>query len=107
MLLAASTLNAQQHKLTIVVDGMEQTAGTLYVAVYDAENFMKKSLYGTLAKVDREEITIVLDSIAPGEYAASIFHDENDNGNRQGSLRYSGRKNRQKQNEEIINFFIV
>jgi uncharacterized protein (DUF2141 family) len=79
MLLAASTLNAQ-HKLTITVDGMEQTAGTLYVAVYDADNFLKKPLYGTLAKVDKEEVGIVLDSVAEGEYAVSIFHDENDNG---------------------------
>ncbi|MDR3132843.1 MAG: DUF2141 domain-containing protein [Prevotellaceae bacterium] len=79
MLLAASTLNAQS-KLTIVVDGMEKTAGALYVAVYDAENFLKKPVYGTLAKVDREEVRVVLDSIAPGEYAVSIFHDENDNG---------------------------
>jgi uncharacterized protein (DUF2141 family) len=79
MLLATSTLNAQ-HKLTIVTDGMEQTTGTLYVAVYDADNFMKKSVYGTLAKVDKEEITVVLEGVAPGEYAVSIFHDENDNG---------------------------
>ncbi|MDR1198369.1 MAG: DUF2141 domain-containing protein [Prevotellaceae bacterium] len=79
MLLAASTLNAQ-HKLTIAVDGVEQTAGTLHVAVYDAENFLKKPAYGTLAKVDREEISINLDNVAPGEYAVSIFHDENDNG---------------------------
>ncbi|MDR1552372.1 MAG: DUF2141 domain-containing protein [Prevotellaceae bacterium] len=79
MLLAASTLNAQ-HKLTIVVDGMEQSKGTLFVAVYDSENFMKKPMYGTLAKVDKEEIKIVLDSIVSGNYAVSIFHDENDNG---------------------------
>jgi uncharacterized protein (DUF2141 family) len=79
MLLAASTLNAQ-HKLTIVVDGMEQTTGTLHVAMYDAENYMKKPVYGTLANVDKEEINIVLKNVAPGEYAVSIFHDENDNG---------------------------
>jgi uncharacterized protein (DUF2141 family) len=79
MLLAASTLNAQ-HKLTIAVDGMEQTSGTLYVAVYDAENYMKKPVYGTLAKVDKEEINVVLENIAAGEYAVSIFHDENGNG---------------------------
>jgi uncharacterized protein (DUF2141 family) len=79
MLLAVSTLNAQ-HKLTIVVDGMEQTTGTLYVAVYDAENYMKKPVYGAMGKVDKEEISVVLENVAPGEYAASIFHDENSNG---------------------------
>jgi uncharacterized protein (DUF2141 family) len=79
MLLAASTLNAQ-HKLTIVIDGVEQTAGTIYAAVYDAENFLKKPVYGMLAKVDGEEVSVVLDSVAPGKYAVSLFHDENDNG---------------------------
>jgi uncharacterized protein (DUF2141 family) len=79
MLLAASTLNAQS-KLTVVVNGMEEITGTLYVAVYDADNYMKKPVYGALAKVDKEEVRVVLDSIAPGEYAVSIFHDENDNG---------------------------
>jgi uncharacterized protein (DUF2141 family) len=79
MLLAASTLNAQ-HKLTISVDGVEQATGTLYVAVYDEENYLKKPVYGTLIKVDREEITVVFDSITDGYYAVSIFHDENDNG---------------------------
>jgi uncharacterized protein (DUF2141 family) len=79
MLLAASTLNAQ-HKLTIVVDGVEQTTGTVYAAVYDAENFLKKPAYGILAKADKEEVSVVLDNIAPGNYAVSLFHDENDNG---------------------------
>ncbi|MDR2127235.1 MAG: DUF2141 domain-containing protein [Prevotellaceae bacterium] len=79
MLLAASTLNAQS-KLTIVVDGIEQTSGTLYVAVYNAENYMKKQLYGTMVKVDKEEISAVVDGVTHGEYAVSIFHDENDNG---------------------------
>ncbi|MDR1227004.1 MAG: DUF2141 domain-containing protein [Prevotellaceae bacterium] len=79
MLLAASTLNAQ-HKLTIVVDGVEQTSGTVYAAVYDAENFLKKPAYRMLVKADKEEVSIVLDSVAPGNYAVSLFHDENDNG---------------------------
>jgi uncharacterized protein (DUF2141 family) len=30
--------------------------------------------------LDNEEITVVLENVAPGEYAVSIFHDENDNG---------------------------
>jgi uncharacterized protein (DUF2141 family) len=79
MLLTASTLNAQ-HRLTIVVDGIEQTSGTIYAAVYTADNFLKKPFSGTLAKVDAEEITLTLDSLASGNYAVSLFHDENNNG---------------------------
>jgi uncharacterized protein (DUF2141 family) len=79
MLLAASSVVAQS-RLTIVVDGIEQPSGSIYAAVYDAQNFLKKPLYGTIAKVDAEEISITLDSIAPGHYAVSLFHDENGNG---------------------------
>jgi uncharacterized protein (DUF2141 family) len=79
MLLAAGALSAQ-HRLTLVVDGAESLTGTLYAAVYDADNFLKKPLYGVRAKVDAEELTLVIDSVAPGHYAVSVFHDENDNG---------------------------
>jgi uncharacterized protein (DUF2141 family) len=78
MLLAAGTLNAQ-HKLTIVVDGIENAKGKILTAVYDSANFLKKPAYASMAKADRDEVTIVLDSIASGEYAVSLFHDENDN----------------------------
>jgi uncharacterized protein (DUF2141 family) len=78
MMLAVSSLNAQ-NKLTIVVDGIEKTNGKVLVAVYDAENFLKKPVYVNFANVESEELTIVFENIAAGEYAASIFHDENNN----------------------------
>jgi uncharacterized protein (DUF2141 family) len=78
MLLAASALNAQ-NKLTIVVDGIEKLQGQILVGVYDSAGFLRKTTYSGLAKVDKNEATIVVDSIATGKYAVSIFHDENDN----------------------------
>jgi uncharacterized protein (DUF2141 family) len=41
---------------------------------------MKKPAYRAMQKVDKEEISVALDNVAPGAYAVSIFHDENDNG---------------------------
>jgi uncharacterized protein (DUF2141 family) len=78
MLLAASTLNAQ-NKLTIVADGIEKFKGQILVAVYDSAGFLSKPVYYGIAKADKDEVTIVIDSIAKGEYAVSLFHDENDN----------------------------
>jgi uncharacterized protein (DUF2141 family) len=79
LLLAANSLNAQ-NKLTIVVDGVEELKGKILVAVYDSAGFLRKPVYYGIAKADKEEVTIVIDSIATaGEYAVSIFHDENDN----------------------------
>ena len=79
MLFAAITLNAQ-HKLSIVVEGIEEPTGHVIVGLYDKENFMKSPLNGQMAAVTAETVTIVLENVPPGEYAVSLFQDENDNG---------------------------
>ena len=81
MMLAASLVGAQ-NKLTVVVDGIEKSNGTVLVAVQDSINFMKQPLYYGMAKVeqDAEEITVVIENVASGNYAVAVFHDENDNG---------------------------
>jgi uncharacterized protein (DUF2141 family) len=73
-----SAVNAQT-KLTIVVDGIEKTEGTLLVAVYDSVNYLKKPVYTGYARVKGEDVSVVIDSVATGEYAVSVMHDENDN----------------------------
>ncbi|MDR1593923.1 MAG: DUF2141 domain-containing protein [Prevotellaceae bacterium] len=78
MLLVASGLNAQ-NKLTIVIDGIEKLQGQILVGVYDSAGFLRKAAYGVIVKADKNEVTVVIDSIATGKYAVSIFHDENDN----------------------------
>jgi len=80
MALAASAIGAQ-NKLTVVVDGIEKSNGKVLVAVYDSINFLKQPLYYGMARVKpgEEEVTVVIENIAAGKYAVSVFHDENDN----------------------------
>jgi uncharacterized protein (DUF2141 family) len=78
MLLAASALDAQ-NRLTIVVDGVEKLKGQILVGVYDSTEFLRRPTYSEIVKADSDEVTIVIDSVAYGNYAVSIFHDENDN----------------------------
>jgi len=80
MMLAASIASAQ-NKLTVVVDGIEKSSGHIIVAVYDSINFLKQTLYYGMAKVeeDAEEVTIIIENVASGNYAVSVIHDENDN----------------------------
>jgi uncharacterized protein (DUF2141 family) len=47
--------------------------------VYDSTGFLRKPVYYGIAKADKGEVTIVIDSIATGKYAVSLFHDDNDN----------------------------
>jgi len=81
MMLVASIAGAE-NKLTVVVDGIEKSGGQVLVAVYDSTNFLKdQPLYAGMAKVeqDRDEVTIVIENVASGNYAVAVFHDENDN----------------------------
>jgi uncharacterized protein (DUF2141 family) len=75
MMLAASTLNAQ-NKLTVVIDGIENVKGHILIGVSDSN---EKQVFGKLEKIEGETVTIVFENVAPGEYAVSAFHDENDN----------------------------
>jgi uncharacterized protein (DUF2141 family) len=79
-MLVASVVGAQ-NKLTVVVDGIEKSEGKVLVAVFDSINYLKQPLYYGMAKVKerQDEVTIVIDSIASGKYAVSLFQDENDN----------------------------
>ncbi|MDR0835402.1 MAG: DUF2141 domain-containing protein [Tannerella sp.] len=78
MALAAGTLSAQ-NKLTVVVDGIESVKGHLMVGLYDKEGFMKKPVRGGMVKVSADTLTIVFENIPSGEYAISLYQDENDN----------------------------
>jgi uncharacterized protein (DUF2141 family) len=78
MLLVASGLNAQ-NKLTIVIDGIEKLQGQVLVGVYDSAGFLRNFTYSGIVKADKNEVKVVIDSIAAGKYAVSVFHDENDN----------------------------
>ncbi len=78
MVFVAGIVNAQ-NKLTIVVDGIEKTKGQILVAVYDKDNFLKKPAYFGYAEVENETVNVIIENMKPGEYAISLFQDENEN----------------------------
>jgi uncharacterized protein (DUF2141 family) len=75
MLLATSTLSAQ-NKLTVIIDGIENVKGHIMVALYDKES---KQVGAKMEKIESESITVVFEKVLAGEYAVSVFQDENDN----------------------------
>jgi uncharacterized protein (DUF2141 family) len=78
MVFVTGIMNAQ-NKLTIVVDGIEKVKGNILVAIYEKDNFLKKPVYTGYAKVDAETVNIVIKDVKTGEYAISLFQDENGN----------------------------
>lgn len=79
MLMLATATCLGQKKLTVVVDGIEDVKGSLYVGVYNSDStFLKKACNGAKVEVTNEVEEIFFD-LPEGEYAISLFQDLNDN----------------------------
>jgi len=79
------TTKAQEEEtfdLTVEITGITTDAGKVFIAVYDKqENFLKdteKSLK-TNVVVENKKAIAKFKGLKKGEYAISIFHNENDN----------------------------
>ena len=77
------SLTAQAESLTIVITGIEETQGEIRLALFDsAEAFDNggTATQGRLQPVTGEEVTVVIDDLAAGEYAIKLYHDADSNG---------------------------
>lgn len=78
-MLATSNLLAQR-KLEVTVKNIKDIKGTIRVALYNNEkDFLENFLQGKIVKVTGNEAKIVFENLKPGDYAVSVFHDENEN----------------------------
>lgn len=74
-------LSAQSHTLTVHVKGVQSQEGKVFVSLYDSEDaFLNKALVEATATADGEHITVTFDELPAGEYALSVMHDVNGNG---------------------------
>lgn len=68
--------------LTVLISGMQTNTGKVFIAVYDSEaSFLKNSKMTTsgTAIISDNEARITFENLKQGEYAVSVFHDENGN----------------------------
>lgn len=71
---------AQTNTLTVNVTNFENNQGKVMVAIYQgSENFLKKRIFSKSAIIRSNSAVVVFENIPDGEYAISLFHDENDN----------------------------
>ncbi len=81
---AAATLLAMNlahgADLTVDISDIKSAQGTIMVAVYTAEGFLKKPVKGTGAAADTAGSTITFKDLPEGEYALAVYHDANSNG---------------------------
>ena len=83
--LAASAEGEADSKVLIELSGLETAEGNLFIAVYDSKKTWLGEDTVTQKKVviteSREDGLVKTElQLPPGEYALSIFHDTNDNG---------------------------
>lgn len=78
--LSASGALYAQHKVELTIKGIKKVQGSVLVAVYNSEeSFMKTRVTSKKIKVTGDEVSMAFESVSPGDYAISTFHDENDN----------------------------
>ena len=81
-ILSGFSINAQEENtfdLTIEILGMSTDTGKVFVAIYDTkEHFLKKGK-GTHTVVKDKKAVAYFKNLKKGDYAVSLFHDENDN----------------------------
>lgn len=85
IILIATNLFAQQNNqdLTLTIAGYKDLKGTIYIAVYNSkDNYMNaaKASYLGIIKPVNESVSYVFHNVPDGEYAATVFYDENGNG---------------------------
>jgi uncharacterized protein (DUF2141 family) len=70
-----------QHSLEITIENIKDIKGSIRVGIYNNEkDFPDKPVEGKVVQVSAGTLTVVFDRVQPGDYAISIFHDENNNG---------------------------
>src|SRR4029077_11236590 len=70
--------------LTVTILNFRNSEGQVSVALYNKEEGFPKSpdkaLKIVTAPISNKKSVVVFESLPPGEYAISVFHDENKNG---------------------------
>ncbi len=66
--------------IKVTITNASSDKGKILIGLYNSEaNFLKKTFKGTMSKTVDGECEIEFNDLPYGEYAVSIFHDENDN----------------------------
>jgi uncharacterized protein (DUF2141 family) len=80
--LAAGAIADGPGRVVVTVVGFESDTGQAMVALFDdAEDYpMRGQIADRSARVVDGQASVTFTDLAPGDYAISVFHDVNDNG---------------------------
>ncbi|HEY0742995.1 MAG TPA: DUF2141 domain-containing protein [Chryseosolibacter sp.] len=81
VLLFSASMTFAQSNIEVTVKNIEEAKGSIRVGLFANENdFLKTPVEGKVVKVAGTEVKVVFENVKAGEYAVSVIHDENDNG---------------------------
>jgi uncharacterized protein (DUF2141 family) len=73
-------LNAQKVDLTVDMSGFQNDKGVVKVGLYNSEGTFLKTTFKSLnSKIKSKTAVVTFEGIEVGEYAVSIYQDENSN----------------------------
>ena len=80
LLMAGVIEGKSQISLEITVDNITNVEGSLRVGISkNAKDFPDKPGEGKVILISGNSMTVVFEGVQPGDYAISVFHDENNN----------------------------
>ena len=81
VILSCGLIQAQGLKLDVTVSGFENSNGKVKIGLYNSESDFLKTPYKSLsAAIHSNVATATFTDLPKGEYAISLYHDENGNG---------------------------
>ena len=70
-----------QGNLSVTVTNVKEAKGKIQVGLFtDKGTFLKEAKLGKSAVAQLNEVTVVFENLPVGDYAISVIHDENENG---------------------------
>jgi len=80
-IIMASYAQQPTWDITVKVTDASSNSGKMFIAVYDSKDaFLKDTFVGERSLIEDNSCKVTFKDIPKGEYAVSVFHDENDNG---------------------------
>jgi len=70
-----------QSSLEIHVDNIKSKKGSIQFGLFTSEgDYLKNPVEKRVIKSTGKDVTVVFENLQPGDYALSVIHDENENG---------------------------
>jgi len=70
-----------QGSIEVTVKNIKDPKGTIRVGLFNNEkDFLEKAIDGKIVKAEGAEVTVLFENLKAGDYAVSVIHDENENG---------------------------